>query len=78
MQPSNLADITDWSDAEILKVLRNALLDSAIATQYSIRGRQLIRSSPTVIQSLIEIYERRVAEADPNVSTSAVAVFAPR
>jgi len=60
----NTTEIQEFTDAEILKVLRMSLVNSAIASQYSISGRQLIRASPRVIQELIGIYEGRIAAAD--------------
>jgi hypothetical protein len=58
-----VSDIADYTDAEILKVLRSALVDAVIATQYSIGGRQLIRMGGTQIQALIDVYEERVNNA---------------
>lgn len=60
----NVTDIGTYSDADILKVLRSALVDSVLAMSYSINGRSLGRASPEQIQKLIEIYEDRVAAAN--------------
>lgn len=58
-----VANLNTYTDAEILKVLRSALVDAAIAQSYSINGRNLSRLNATQLQSLIEIYEARVEAA---------------
>lgn len=59
----DLNDIQTFTDAQILLVLRASLVSSAIASQYSIGGRQIIRMSGTQIQALIDVYEQRVSAA---------------
>jgi hypothetical protein len=58
-----VADLQTFTDAEILVVLRCALVNSALVSQYSIGGRQLIRMSAKQVQELIEVYEARIQSA---------------
>lgn len=75
----DVSTIDEYTDAEILKVLRSALISAAIAQSYSIGGRQLNRMSGRQIQSLIEIYERRVASsADDNAGIALVRFGTPQ
>lgn len=68
-----VADIQTFTDAEILVVLRCALVNSALVSQYSIGGRQLIRMSAKQIQELIEIYEARV-DSSANAAGGGIAL----
>ncbi len=75
----NISDIAEYTDAEILKVLRRALIDSAFAQNYSIGGRQLNRATPLQLQKLIEVYESRIqASTDGNGGNIALVNFGER
>jgi hypothetical protein len=68
-----IVDIQTFTDAEILVVLRCALVNASLVSQYSIGGRQLIRASPKQIQELIETYEARIDDAT-NASGGGIAL----
>lgn len=57
----SVSEIQSFSDADILKVLRKALVSASLAQGYSFEGRRLDRATPAELQGLIEKYERRVA-----------------
>ena len=59
----DLTTVPNYSDAQILSVLRMALVNSALAQGYSINGRSLNRMSGTEIQNLINLYEWRITRA---------------
>lgn len=61
--PIDLDSVQTFTDAEIVKVLRRAMVDAAIAEHYAVGGKSLARFSPVEIQKLIEVYESRVAAA---------------
>ncbi len=75
----NIAAIDNYTDAEIVKVLRSSLVSAAIAQNYSIGGKQLNRASVGQIQQLIEIYEARVqAASDSTGGNDALVIFGDR
>jgi len=59
----DLSTVPNFSDAQILQVLRMALVNSAFATGYSMNGKQMTQMGGAEIQKLISEYEWRVARA---------------
>ena len=71
----NVSNLDEYSDADILKVLNKALVDTAFARSYSINGRSLDRHPLSEIHRLKKEYERRVAASKGKGSRVARARF---
>lgn len=59
----DLTTVPNYSDAQILTVLRMALVNSAFATGYTMNGKQMSQMSGAEIQRLIGEYEWRAYRA---------------
>lgn len=68
-------DISTYTDAEIVKALRAALVNTAVARQYSLNGRSLEHWSPEEINKVLVIFETRVANASGGRGTTATVKF---
>ncbi len=61
--PVDPSSIPSYSDADILKVLRLSLVNTALAKGYTVNGRSVEKMSGREIQDLIQEYEWRVYRA---------------
>jgi hypothetical protein len=66
MPAINVTNLQTFTDAEIVTVLRAALVSAAIAQSYSIGGKTLARIGADSIQKLIGEYEMRTVAAGQN------------
>jgi hypothetical protein len=60
----DINNVPEYTDADILKVLRAALVNSATAQAYSYDGLMLSRYNPEQIHRLIRLYEDKIATAN--------------
>jgi len=56
--------VPNYSDAQILQVLRMSLVNAAFATNYTMNGKVVGQMSGAEIQKLIGEYEWRIARAN--------------
>lgn len=80
MTPEEIADIPDFTDAELLKVYRQALLDLAWKGRATTAhdGRHLTRADEKFVRETIEWLEARIDEDDDDQPGDvALAVFLP-
>jgi hypothetical protein len=72
-----IADIQTFTDADIVIILRRALVDSLFAKSYKIGERSLDRMTATELNNLLAVFERRVIEAANGGNMIAFANFNP-
>lgn len=80
MTPEEIDALTDYTDAQLLKMYRRALLDLATHKSVEVNGRTLNRSDERFIRSTIEWLEDRIEGEDEDDDTNggvALAVFGP-
>jgi hypothetical protein len=56
----DLTSVQIFSDAQVLQILRMALVNSAFAKEYSANGKSVSQMSGAELQALIETYEWRI------------------
>lgn len=77
MTPEKAAELPEWSDADLIKLYRNALAMGWGGTTRTINGRTVTFAQPDVLLDLIERLERRVLDSESDGFDFGLAAFNP-
>lgn len=75
LSSSDISALTDWTDAEILKAYRQAMITGAFRTTYTIGGRMLQIPDAATVMKVIGWLEGRINAAGEQGGDTALIVF---